>query len=546
KKEIPLKTDKVEKQIGKMEVNPTMIEVAKLGKRVFTLQDFVENYAEIPFQLKAKYKGDKGIIKCLQDMLMEWSIYLDGVEQGLLETDRVKMMIENINKVITVQAIVKEYFEPKIPLNDGEVKKYYENNKIRFTVPEQIRIMEIVTGDETVALEVLGQLKKGADFGELVKKYSVARSKVNNGIVEFFPRRRNSEYFDKIAFALKKDEISGVIKDSNMFKIIKNIDRVEPKEKPFSEVKKFIEDFLKKDKKVKFIDDYIVELKKEYHFNANYENLKIVRPEELEKVKNEKLFIFDKGSMTVGEFFKQLDNLPAKMRNSVTPEKRKSILKSMENVFILYTLKDKLSPGMLKRVEKTKERKKVKAIASEVQAKKIKEIVKKIKISDKDILNYYEKNKEVYSVPAKRKARQILVKTEKEAQDVIDELKKGTDFVYLAKSRSIDKGSSTKGGDIGFVAENQVIKPLGKALIELDVGEISNKPIKTGFGYYILKVEDKVPGKIAELSKIRDRILAKLKRDAQFAEIDKWYLELSRKYKGTVYKTEFLKSWKRK
>ncbi len=540
---------KIEKSLGNIEINPTMVEVAKLGDRVFSLQDIREKYNDIPYQLKVKYKGDKGdkgVVKCLQDMLMEWSIYFDGVDQGLLKTPRVKMMIDNIDKVITVQAILSEGFESKDAISEKEIKLFYDSNKIKFTVPEQIKIREIVTEDKAVAEVALDKLKKGEKFVDLVKRYSLGRSKTNGGLINFFPKGKNSEEFDKIAFALKKNEFSGIVKDKRNYKIVKVIDRIESSLKPLKEVNKGIENYLKKERKVKVIDDKIKDLKKKYHFNENVKYIKIVSPEELEKAKDEKLFIFDKGSMSVGEFFKQLDNLPANIRNSVTPDKRHSILKSMENVYLLYTLKDKLSPKMLKEVGKIRERKKVKALAAQVQAEKVKEIVNKIKITDDEILKYYNKNKEIYSVPSKRKVRQILVKTEKEALDIIEELKKGTDFIALAKSRSIDKGSATKGGDIGFVAENQVIKPLGKVLIELDVGEISTKPIKTGFGYYILKVEEKTPAKIAELSKLRSRILAKLKKDAQFAEIDKWRLKLSRKYNGVIYEKKLLKMWNRK
>lgn len=538
--------DQVEKVIGKAEVNPGVFVVARLGKKEFTFQQFMEHYNELPFQQKNRYKDDKGIVRCMQDMLMDWSVYNEGVDSGFLSNETVQMMIGNIEKVITVQAIVGEYLEPMIPLEESEIEKYYNSNKIRFTVPEMIRIREIVTGDQAVAGVVLEKLKQGTAFEELVRNYSVGQSKSNDGIVEYFPRKSQTEEFDIVAFSLKKEEVSGVIKHQNMYKIIKLLDKQEPRVRTLDEVRPFISSQLKQSLKMKFVEGQVEEMKKKLHFNANYEYLKIITPDELARVKDEKLFIFDQGSVTVGEFFKQLDFLPAQMKNDVNPERRKAILKNMENVYILYSLKDKLSAAMKKKVQLIKERETVQAVAGQVRNAKVSEINEKIKISDEEILKFYEKNKELYSVPPKRRLKQIAVKTREEAKEIIAELLEGESFGYLAKSRSTDRGTASKGGELGLVAENQVLKPIGKAMMELDIGQITDEPVETAFGFYILKVEESVPGKITELSEIRAKLLEKLKRDAQLAEIDKWHKALSDKYQGVVYEKELLRAWENK
>lgn len=87
------------------------------------------------------------------------------------------------------------------------------------------------------------------------------------------------------------------------------------------------------------------------------------------------------------------------------------------------------------------------------------------------------------------RASHILVPTEKDAEKILAELKKGKDFAELAKKYS-KCPSSKNGGDLGFFGRGQMIKEFENAAFSLNSGEIS-KPVKTKFGYHIIKVVSK-------------------------------------------------------
>jgi len=86
-------------------------------------------------------------------------------------------------------------------------------------------------------------------------------------------------------------------------------------------------------------------------------------------------------------------------------------------------------------------------------------------------------------------ARHILVPTEDEAKAVLAELKKGADFAALAKEKSKDPGAA-EGGDLGFFTKEQMVPEFAEVAFKLDKGQISD-PVKTQFGWHIIKVEDK-------------------------------------------------------
>lgn len=87
-------------------------------------------------------------------------------------------------------------------------------------------------------------------------------------------------------------------------------------------------------------------------------------------------------------------------------------------------------------------------------------------------------------------ARHILVADEKVAQDIIAKLGKGGDFAALAKQYSTDPSKET-GGDLGYVTRDQMVKEFGDALFAMKKGEVSKTPVKSQFGWHVIKVEDR-------------------------------------------------------
>ena len=87
----------------------------------------------------------------------------------------------------------------------------------------------------------------------------------------------------------------------------------------------------------------------------------------------------------------------------------------------------------------------------------------------------------------KIKCSHILVKKQSEALSIIERLKKGESFTTLAKELSIDKASAKKGGDLGLFGRGMMVKPFEEAAFKLDKGEITTEPVKTEFGYHIIK-----------------------------------------------------------
>jgi peptidyl-prolyl cis-trans isomerase C len=135
--------------------------------------------------------------------------------------------------------------------------------------------------------------------------------------------------------------------------------------------------------------------------------------------------------------------------------------------------------------------------------------------------------KKVYEEAAKQmggeqevRARHILVPTEDEAKAILVEIKKGTDFSELARQKSKDPGAAAEGGDLGYFTKDQMVPEFSEVAFKLDKGQVSD-PVKTQFGWHIIKVEDKRSKPIPTFDKVKDQVEAYVQRKAQAEYIGK-------------------------
>src|SRR3954447_21396215 len=131
-----------------------------------------------------------------------------------------------------------------------------------------------------------------------------------------------------------------------------------------------------------------------------------------------------------------------------------------------------------------------------------------------------ENMKKVYEDAAKQitgeqevHARHILVETEDQAKKIESDLKKGADFAELAKKESKDPGASD-GGDLGFFTKDQMVPEFSAAAFALEPGKISD-PVKTQFGWHVIKVEEKRTRKAPDFEQVKPQIETYVVRKAQ-------------------------------
>ncbi|MBB6260917.1 peptidyl-prolyl cis-trans isomerase C [Paenochrobactrum gallinarii] len=134
------------------------------------------------------------------------------------------------------------------------------------------------------------------------------------------------------------------------------------------------------------------------------------------------------------------------------------------------------------------------------------------KISDEDARARYDK--EIAALPAQNevRARHILVKEKKDAEEIIKKLDGGAKFEDLAKENSTD-GSAAQGGDLGYFGEGMMVPEFEKAAFALEPGSYTKEPVESQFGFHIIKLEDKRAKQPPAFDQVKDEIRSMIMRE---------------------------------
>ena len=141
------------------------------------------------------------------------------------------------------------------------------------------------------------------------------------------------------------------------------------------------------------------------------------------------------------------------------------------------------------------------------------EILDKVEVKDEEVSEYYEQNKDSFTEKEQVHLYNILLETEEEAQDVLEQLEAGKDFSEIAKEKSTGP-SAAQGGDLGYLTKGTIIPEIEEVVFALELEELS-EVIKTDFGFHILKITEKKPESVTSLEEVKEDIIQTLLPDKQ-------------------------------
>jgi parvulin-like peptidyl-prolyl isomerase len=178
------------------------------------------------------------------------------------------------------------------------------------------------------------------------------------------------------------------------------------------------------------------------------------------------------------------------------------------------------------------------AVELHLQTERLRDlVVGPIEPTDQELSAYLEEHREDYDTPEEVHARHILIRVpegaseaeiaqaKKQIEDIKKELENGADFAELAKKYSQDPGSAPNGGDLGFFRRGQMVREFEDAAFSLEPGQISD-PVRTQFGFHLIKVEEKKPAQHPELAQIRERVLKDYIAAERTRRFEQFYAEL--------------------
>lgn len=160
-----------------------------------------------------------------------------------------------------------------------------------------------------------------------------------------------------------------------------------------------------------------------------------------------------------------------------------------------------------------------------LQTKKL--VEPRITITDDEISTYFEDNKDTFAQAEQVEASHILVEDEKTAKKVAKELAAGGDFAKLAAEYSTDTETADNGGSLGYFGKGDMVEEFEDVAFDLDINKVSD-PVKTEYGYHIIKVTGKKEAKKANLEDSKEVIKETLLSERLQEEYPVWLAEVKK------------------
>lgn len=265
-------------------------ELVRINNVSISLEEFRQISERQPPEGKMKLLDEKGLRDFLDNYVITREVlYQEAKKKGIDNNKEIVTKVEDFKRAMIINALLEEVLERKGEVSESDIQKYYEDNKDRFSEPQEIKIRHIVVNSESVLKEVLAKLSGGENFEKLAAVYNVDQTRGDGGNLGYIRRGQLAPpfaQFEEAAFSLsKKGEISGVVKTPFGYHLIQLIERRGTALKPFKKVKEEIRFYLQGKKRQDAYFEYVNEAKSRARIMINE---KLWAEEEKKEIKSKK------------------------------------------------------------------------------------------------------------------------------------------------------------------------------------------------------------------------------------------------------------------
>ncbi len=245
--------------------------LVRIKGRKITLEEFQVRITEIPTYYQGFLATHNGKIELLNGMIAEAVLIQKAKEEGLHRKEEIRRMLKNVEDRILLEAIVQELQKDRIAVSDEEVKNYLEKNKEKFANPEQVRVSHVLLKRKSEAKKILNELREGANFEKLARKYSIdSITAPRGGDLGYIFRGEMIPAFEEAAFALEnRNDISPIIETPFGYHLVKLTGRKKMRKKTPEEIDSEIRTNIQNEKLDRLMEKY----KKESMVSVNYDLL---------------------------------------------------------------------------------------------------------------------------------------------------------------------------------------------------------------------------------------------------------------------------------
>jgi len=470
--------------------------LATVGEEVITASQLEIKMKQQPTRFSSFADELERKRRVLEGMAEQRLLLKGAYERGLEADEEILSKLEQQEPNLFLQLLYEKEVTSKSSVNEAEVRGLYKKQR------EEIKISHILVKSEAVADSLYQRLMGGEDFAVLAQARSLDPTSAMGGELGYFRWGSMIPGFQEAAFKLEVGKISKPVKTQFGWHLIRLDDRrpveQEPYEKIKGSLKKELESLKQGELSASFLErleenaDFTPEAVLQKDFWEKYQTA----PESLQvREKRAKIFTeeeletpvlsYSLGEWTLRGFLEFLDRLaPMDYPDWADTE-------ILQEVLGKYLRRDLLlAEAERQRLDRSEKfQMMLGSVKEDLMAQKFTaEVLEKdMTISEEELKEYYRENQGKFRVAAEYHLREISVKTEELAQDIIQRLKWGEDFAKLARENTLRTHLKEQGGDMGYLKSYQY-PGLYQAASRMKIGETS-QPILVGGNWSVIKLE---------------------------------------------------------
>lgn len=457
--------------------------------------------------------------------------------------------------------LVKVIKDNNLKVSQDEALDYYLKNVEQWSRPPMVRFSIIFTTSKQNADTALGELKGGADFAAVAKKYSEDKATADKGgdIGDMIPEgffRGPLKTIEELVFKSPLNVHSEIIQIENNYFIVMPTNRLLKVEKKFNEVKTYVEDKLIADKADPFMKEALSKYRDESLIEVIYPVFdtsdkdsatfkkvstlpapvgKCLIYPQVVKVNGEEINEDEMLFFLIGRYGH--DVLQELIENLAISQQADSIGVDRTDLDPSEVLKKTYSEEKLKTLENSFDMNQVReAIMRELVARKTilrkKEVIKAevgISTAESEAKKYFDKNKEQWQIPERVRFSIIVTEKEPAMKSAISEISAGGLFEDAAKKYSIDELTKNDGGDIGTLwPRGLFVGPftqLEDTIFSLEPGKMSDMMFIQD-RFYLVKLSEKLPREEKTFDDVKDEIIETMDNVKIYPLLQQWLSQI--------------------
>jgi parvulin-like peptidyl-prolyl isomerase len=510
--------------------------VARVGDYEITVYKIKNEYLAISQHARPNLSTIEEKEAFVKDVVAKEVIRLEAEKAGFGDTQQARDARETTVQNKAWQAYYEGEIKGKVSVSGEEMRSLYDRQRVAY------HIAWIFTRSRAVAEKALAEIESGRPFGEVAGIYSIDPSRSRGGDLGPRPLGIMPASVDAAIESMSPGDISGVVPYDEYYTVIMLVGTEDREQTDFEAARVGLESMLMTKKITARQKMLAAQYREKYHVRYNEDVIELVAartreanpsedrpPGQLPRFSDNELAMVvsahDGGEWTIGRYMERILSLrdfgrpsygaDAEFVRSVLQDYMTGELWVLEALELGYGESDEV----LRAADREYERVMVTAFHDD--------LVKDVTVSDADLRDFYDENREQLVSEATYNLAIIVTETRPEAQEVHDELMAGADFGALAKAKSIDPRTRDQGGEIRetFVASAlRQFPDIYDAVFDMNQGDIAGPmllpPTWGPEGYMVLKVVTKAEPEQLEFDEIRDmlsqRVLA-LEQDKVFS-----------------------------